>query len=99
MRIISRKTLKTFWEIPAYSDSEQSLKAWYDEARQAEWKSPNAIKEHYKNANILRDGRIVFNIHGNSYRLIVKIHYDFGTIYIRFVGTHKQYDKIDANKV
>jgi mRNA interferase HigB len=99
MRIISRKTLREFWELPGHGDSEQPLKAWYDEASAASWANPNAIKEHYKNASILKSGRVVFNIHGNTYRLIVKIHYDFGVIYIRFVGTHKQYDTINANEV
>jgi mRNA interferase HigB len=99
MRIISRKTLKEFWEQSEYADSEQSLKAWFDEAKQADWLTPNEIKAHYKNASILKDSRVVFNIHGNKYRLIVKINYKFAVIYIRFVGTHEQYDKIDANEV
>lgn len=99
MRIIARKTLKEFWEQPEYEDSEQALKAWFDEASQAKWQTPNEIKAQYKNASILKDSRVVFNIHGNKYRLIVKINYDFGVIYIRFVGTHKEYDKIDANEV
>ena len=99
MRIFARKTLKAFWELPDYTDSEQPLKAWYDEATKASWKTPNEIKAQYKSASILKDSRVVFNIHGNKYRLIVKINYDFGVIYIRFVGTHKQYDKINANEV
>jgi len=99
MRIFSRKTLREFWVLPNYTDSEQPLKAWYDEASKANWKTPNEIKAYYKNASILKDGRVVFNIHGNTYRLIVKINYDFSAIYIRFVGTHKQYDKINANEV
>ncbi len=99
MRIISRTTLKAFWEQSEYADSEQPLKAWFDEAKQAKWQNPNEIKTHYKNASILKDSRVVFNIHGNKYRLIVKINYGFGIVYIRFVGTHKLYDKIDANEV
>ncbi|MDD2451497.1 MAG: type II toxin-antitoxin system HigB family toxin [Dysgonamonadaceae bacterium] len=99
MRIIARKTLKEFWEKSEYADSEQALKAWFDEASQAKWQTPNDIKAQYKSASILRDSRVVFNIHGNKYRLIVKINYDLGVIYIRFAGTHKQYDKIDANEV
>lgn len=99
MRIFSRKTLRLFWELQDYADSEQPLKAWYDEASKANWKTPNEIKALYKNASILKDGRAVFNIHGNTYRLIVKINYDFAVIYIRYVGTHKQYDKINANEV
>lgn len=99
MRIIARKTLKEFWKEPEYVDSEQALKAWFDEANQAKWQTPNDIKAQYKSASILKESRVVFNIHGNKYRLIVKINYDFSVIYIRFVGTHKQYDKIDANEV
>ena len=99
MRIISRKALREFWEQSDYADSEQPLKAWFDEAKQVKWKTPNQIKEQYKSASILKDNRVVFNIHGSKYRLIVKINYDFGYIFIRFVGTHKQHDKIEANKV
>jgi len=99
MRIISRKALREFWEQIGYEDSEQPLKAWFDEAKQANWETPNQIKAQYKSASILKESRVVFNIHGNKYRLIVKINYDFGYIFIRFVGTHKQYDKIDANEV
>jgi len=96
MRIFARKTLRAFWELSDCTDSEQPLKAWYDEASKASWKTPNEIKSQYKNESILKDSRVVFNIHGNTYRLIVKINYDFGVIYIRFVGTHK---KINANEV
>jgi len=99
MRIFSRKTLKEFWELPNYANSEQALKAWYDEAKKATWKTPNEIKAQYTNASILKNGRVVFNIHGNTYRLVIKINYDFGVIYIRFVGTHEAYDKIDVNEV
>ena len=99
MRIFSRKTLREFWEVSDHTDSEQPLKAWYDEARKANWQTPNEIKAQYKSASILKDSRVVFNIHGNKYRIIVKINYDFAAIYIRFVGTHKQYDKINANEV
>ncbi len=99
MRIFSRKTLKEFWELPNYINSEQPLKSWYDEAKKATWETPNEIKAQYANASILKEGRVVFNIHGNTYRLIIKINYDFGVIYIRFVGTHEEYDKINANEV
>ncbi|PHS39589.1 MAG: addiction module toxin RelE [Sulfurovum sp.] len=99
MRIFARKTLREFWEQSSYADSEQALKAWYDEASKADWKTPNDIKALYKSASILRESRVVFNIHGDKYRVMVKINYLFSTIYIRFVGTHKQYDKINANEV
>lgn len=99
MRIFSRKTLKEFWELPNYANSEQALKSWYDEAKKATWKTPNEIKAQYTNASILKNGRVVFNIHGNTYRLVIKINYDFGVIYIRFVGMHEACDKIDVNEV
>ncbi|MGN0730901.1 MAG: type II toxin-antitoxin system HigB family toxin [Treponema sp.] len=97
MRIIKLKTLKEFW-ITA-PDSEEALKAWYAEAEKAIWKDPAEIKEKYRSASILKDSRVVFNICGNKYRLIVKINYGFGIVYIRFIGTHKQYDKIDAETI
>lgn len=97
MRIISRKLLKEFWE--KYPDSEEHLKAWYQIASKADWKNPQDVKDQYRNASILRDGRVVFNIRGNHYRLVVWINYDFFTIYIRFVGTHEDYDKTDVQNI
>lgn len=99
MRILSRKKLRDFWECHEFKDSEESLKSWYDEAKFATWKTPNEIKDQYKNASILKDSRVVFNIHGNKYRLIVKINYPHSMVYIRFIDTHSEYDKIDANEV
>lgn len=99
MRVISLKTLKKFYECSTHKDSEQSLKAWYNEASKTNWQNPNEIKEQYKSASIVGDSRVVFNIHGNKYRLIVKINYYAQVIYVRFVGTHKDYDKIDATKI
>lgn len=97
MRIIALKTLKEFWtDAP---DSEEALKAWYAEAEKATWKDPAEVKEKYRSASILKDSRVVFNICGNKYRLIVKINYSFGMVYIRFIGTHKQYDKINAETI
>lgn len=97
MRIIAKKALKDFWE--AHADSEQALRAWFHEAVNAEWKTPQAIKTHYPSADILPDNRIVFNIKGNHYRLIVKIHYNTSIVFIRFVGTHAEYDRIDATTI
>ena len=97
MRIISKKILREFWE--KHSDCEQQLKAWYKEANKAEWKNPNEIKLEYTSASILNDNRICFNIKGNNYRLIVRINYDYQMVWIRFIGTHSDYDKIDANKI
>ena len=97
MRVISIKKLHEFFEI--HHDSKQALKAWNKVARDSSWKSCNEIKEQYKNASIVGNNRIVFNICGNKYRLIVSINFDTQIIYIRFIGTHKQYDKIDAKTI
>lgn len=99
MRVISKKTLKEFYEQELYKDSKRSLEAWHKEVVGAYWKSPNEIKEQYKNSSILKDNRVVFNIHGNKYRLIVKINYHASVVYIRFIGTHKLYDKINAEEI
>ncbi|ALO16592.1 mRNA interferase HigB [Salinivirga cyanobacteriivorans] len=95
MRVIAKKILREFWE--KYSDSENQLKTWYKEASKAKWTDPNDIKNHYPTASILKAGRVVFNICGNKYRLIVQINYERQWVFIRFIGTHKDYDKIDAN--
>lgn len=97
MRVIAKRTLRKFWE--KHADSEQQLKAWYNEAEQAEWKTPNEIKKDYPSASILEDNRVVFNIKGNYYRLIVKINYSYGVVWVRFIGTHAEYDKVDATKI
>lgn len=96
MRIVSKRALKEFWETPEYRDAEQPLKAWIAEAKHAQWVNPAEVKRHYRSASILHDNRVVFNIAGNKYRLVVKIHYNTGIIYIRFMGTHADYDRIDA---
>jgi mRNA interferase HigB len=94
-RIIAKRTLREFWE--KHADSEQYLKTWYETAKNSTWNSPNEVKEIYINASILKDGRVVFNIKGNSYRLIVKFNYVRQWAFIRFIGTHAEYDKIDAD--
>jgi mRNA interferase HigB len=94
MRIFSRHTLKLYWE--ANPRCEQALKAWHAEAEAAEWSSPAEVKAKYGNASILKEGRVVFNICGNEFRLIVSINYEFHAIYIKFIGTHEEYDDIDA---
>jgi len=99
MRIIAFKTLREFFEKPEYADSEASLRAWYHEAKTAEWKNSNDLKQHYKNASIVGEGRVVFNIKGNTYRLLVAIDYEIQVIFVRFIGTHKQYDKIDIKTI
>jgi mRNA interferase HigB len=97
LRVIAKKILRDFWE--SHADCEQQLKAWFQEASKAEWKNPNEIKQEYPSASILNDNRVVFNIKGNNYRLIVKINYDYQMIWIRFIGTHSDYDKINANEI
>jgi len=97
MRIISKKKLKEFWEV--YPDSIGALQAWYAEVRAATWNNPIEIKEKYGSACILKDSRVVFNICGNNYRLVVKINYPYSVVYVRFIGTHKEYDTIDAEVV
>jgi len=82
-----------------HSDCEQQLKAWYQETEDAQWKGPNDIRRNYPGASILEGNRVVFNIKGNHYRLIVKINYPYGMVWIRFIGTHAQYDKTDATKI
>ena len=97
MRVVAKKTLRDFWE--KYTDSEIQLKSWYKEASKASWTSPNGIKADYAKASILKSGRVVFNICGNKYRLIVDINYLRQWVFIRFIGTHKEYDKVDADKI
>lgn len=96
-RIFSKSTLREYWE--KYPETEQYLKTWFDTAMNSEWKTPNDVKQTYANASILKDNRIVFNIKGNSHRLIVKFNYQKQWIFIRFIGTHKAYDEIDANTI
>lgn len=99
MRIIAFRTLREFFEKPEFADSETSLRAWYHDVKVAEWECSNDLKKQYKNASIVGEGRIVFNIKGNSYRLVVAIDYEFQVIFIRFIGTHSQYDKIDVKTI
>lgn len=97
MRVIAKKTLREFWI--KHADGEQQLKSWYNEVEKSEWKNTNEIKKEYPTASVLGSNRFVFNIKGNNYRLIVKINFQYQMIWIRFIGTHKEYDRIDANKI
>ncbi len=97
MRVIAVKNLRYFWQI--HPDAEASLKAWLDEAKAADWQSPADIRARYANASILKSRRVVFNIKGNDYRLIAAVAYQYAAVYIKFVGTHKQYDAINADTV
>lgn len=97
MRVIAKKILRDFWEV--HEDCEQQLKSWFREAQKAIWANPHQIKSEYPSASILNENRIVFNIKGNKYRLIVKLNYEHQMVWIRFIGTHQQYDKINANTI
>lgn len=97
MRVIAVKTIKNFWE--QYPQVKQALLSWYEEAESADWGNPHTLKAQYRNASILDKKRVVFNIHGNDFRLIVDVEYRLKIVFVVWFGTHKQYDKIDANKV
>jgi mRNA interferase HigB len=99
VRIIAKRTLRTFWNRPGCRDAEKPLTLWYAEARRANWTSPATIKARYRRASFLAGNRVVFDIAGNRYRLVVKVNFDFGIVYVRFVGTHAEYDAIDAGSI
>jgi mRNA interferase HigB len=99
VRIIAIRILRVFWETKGYEDSEAALHAWHQEAKSGHWKGPSDIKAKFGSASILKNGRVVFNISGNKYRLVVKVEYAKGIVYIRFIGTHAAYDKVDCNTV
>ena len=94
MRIISRRALREFWV--EHSDAEQLLQAWYANTKHADWKTPSDVKLTYRNASIVANNRVVFNIKGNTYRLVAAINYRYGIVYIRFIGTHQIYNKINV---
>jgi len=96
-RIIAKSTLRKFWE--QHADSGQYLKTWYDTANHANWTCPADIRETYANASILKNGRVVFNIKGNSYRMVVRFNFEKQWAFIRFIGTHAEYDNIDADNI
>lgn len=97
LRVISKKILREFWI--KHPDCEQQLKAWYYEANKSSWKNPGQIKKCFPSASFLQENRVVFNIKGNQYRIIVRINYPYQMVWIRFVGTHSEYDRVDALKV
>ena len=99
VRIIARRTLREFWEKPGHKDSEQPLRAWFAEAAKAEWATPADIKEQHRNASIVGNPRLVFNIGGDKYRVVVAFRYGARIAFIRFVGTHAAYDRIDVETV
>lgn len=93
MRVIAKSKLRELWE--RHPDTEHQLKTWYQEATNGSWESPEFIRNLFPNCRTIKDNRVIFNIKGNHYRLIVKINYKYGMIYVRFIGTHSEYDKID----
>jgi mRNA interferase HigB len=97
MRIVSRKILREFWE--KHPDVRQQLQAWYVDVKNADWTSPTDIKRIYRNASIVAINRVVFNIKGNQYRVVVAVQYSYGIVFIPFVGTHAEYDKIDVTSI
>ena len=100
VRVIAVSTLKSFWKSrPQYGDAEGPTLAWYREVLKADWSNPAQVKQQFGNASILQDGRVVFNIAGNKYRIVVWINYPYRVAYVRFIGTHAQYDAIDAQTI
>jgi mRNA interferase HigB len=100
MRVIALSTLRRFWEgKAAHLEAREPVPAWYRHALKADWRAPADVKRDFRTASILRDGRVVFNIGGNKYRLVVWINYPYRVVYVRFIGTHAQYDRIDAQTV
>jgi mRNA interferase HigB len=99
MRIIAVGTLKRFWEEPRYRDAEQPLRTWISVTKAARWQNPVEIKGTFNTVDILKAGRVIFDIGGNKYRIVAQINYGHAIVYIRFVGTHRQYDEIDAETI
>ncbi len=97
MRIIAKKALREFWL--RHPNAEEPLLAWYREVEQEDWDTPAKVKAKYRSASIVGGNRVVFNIKGNDYRLVVRINYAYRVVYIRFVGTHAEYDRIDVEEV
>jgi mRNA interferase HigB len=96
MHIVAMRNLEKFWQLPKGKAAEGALKAWFAEAKAAKWASPQDVKKQYASASIIANNRIVFNIKGNDYRLIVAVAYQMQYVYVKFVGTHADYDKVDA---
>jgi mRNA interferase HigB len=97
MRIIAKRTLREFWEL--HKDAEQHLRSWYDIAKKENWINFNEIKSQFRNASIIGNDKVVFNIKGNNYRLVVKVDFNWKAMFIKFIGTHSEYDKLDVKKL
>lgn len=99
MRVIAKSTLVKFWEIPGFEDSKAPLESWHDLTLKADWRTPQDVKAHIGNASIFGNNRVVFNIGGNKYRLVVEMQYRAGIAWVKFIGTHKRYDEIDVETI
>ena len=99
MRVIALSTVKSFTQTPGTDDAREPLLAWYSQVRHADWARPADVKRDIRSVSILKDGRAVFNVAGNKYRVVVWINYPYRTVYIRFIGSHCQYDAIDAQRI
>ena len=97
MRVFAKKILREFWQ--KYPDSEEQLKPWFQEAEKGNWPNPNYVKDEFPKSRLISGNRVIINIRGNNYRLVIRVNYKYGMIWIRFVGTHKEYDKIDPLKI
>jgi mRNA interferase HigB len=100
MRVIAKRTLREFWQSsPQYGDAQGPIEAWHAEAERASWRTPQEVKARFRSASVLKGGRVVFNIAGNKYRLVVALDYARQACFVKFIGTHEQYDRIDAETV
>jgi len=99
VRVIAKSTLVKFWGRPEYADSKGALQGWYAEAVKASWKTPQDIKESYSSASICGNNRVVFNIAGNKYRLVVEMQYRAGIVWVKFLGTHALFDQINVETI
>ncbi|MBD1554676.1 type II toxin-antitoxin system HigB family toxin [Pseudomonas typographi] len=99
MRVIAKSTLVKFWGVPGYEDAKAPLESWHDTVLKATWKTPQEVKDQFGNASICGNNRVVFNIGGNKYRLVVEIQYRASIIWVKFIGTHKRYDEIDVETI
>ena len=100
MRVIALSTLKTFLDRESsHADAREPVMAWYRQLRSADWATPADVKRDIRSASIFRDGRAVFNIAGNKYRIVVWINYPYRVVYIRFIGTHRRYDRIVSQTI
>jgi mRNA interferase HigB len=99
VRVVAKSTLVRFWSQPGCADSKGALESWFDEAKKAKWQTPQEIEDQYSSASIVGNNRVVFNIAGNKYRLVVEMQYRSGIAWVKFVGTHSRYDQINVESV